>query len=173
MDDPNPDPIPWYVAHTKPRQERVAQENLLRQGYGVYLPLLKVFKALRNQQETRFEPLFPRYIFFQPADARQSIAPVRSTQGIAAIVRFGQVPAVLLPETLKTIQAFEAAYNASSFEEISSFKPGKAVVVTEGPFAGLEGLVSMVSEQRVVVLMHLLGQQQRLKFSPHQLSMAD
>ena len=88
-------------------------------------------------------------------------------------MRFGQVPAVLLPETLKTIQAFEAAYNASSFEEISSFKPGKAVVVTEGPFAGLEGLVSMVSEQRVVVLMHLLGQQQRLKFSPHQLSMAD
>lgn len=165
--------LPWYVAHTKPRQERVAQEHLLRQGYSVYLPLLKTFKSIRNRQDARFEPLFPRYIFFQPADAQQSIAPVRSTHGITAIVRFGQVPAILLPETLKNIQAFEARQNAASFEEISAIKPGQTVVVTDGPFAGLEGLVSMVSEQRVVVLMHLLGQQQRLKFAAHQLSVAD
>lgn len=164
---------PWYVAHTKPRQEYIAQENLLRQGYRVYLPLMKVFKSVRNRQEARFEPLFPRYVFFQPADVRQSIAPVRSTLGIAAIVRFGQVPAILSPETLKAMQAFEASRNAAGFEEISAFKPGKAVVVTDGPFAGLEGLVSMVSEQRVVVLMQLLGKQQRLKFGPHQLVVAE
>lgn len=167
------DLIPWYVVHTKPRQERVAQEHLLRQGYEVYLPLLKAFRVALDQQEARFEPLFPRYIFFRPANIQQSITPVRSTQGVAAIVRFGQAPAVLLPETLKNIQMFEASQNTASFEEISSLKPGKAVVVTDGPFAGLEGLVSMVSEQRVVVLMHLLGQQQQLKFSPHQLSVAD
>lgn len=164
---------PWYAAHTKPRQEHIAQENLLRQGYGVYLPLLKVFKSVRNRQEARFEPLFPRYIFFQPADAQQSIAPVRSTLGITAIVRFGQVPATLSVETLKAIQAFEAGRNTADFEEISAFKPGKAVVVTDGPFAGLEGLVSMASEQRVVVLMQLLGKQQRLKFGPHQLVVAE
>jgi len=165
--------MPWYVAHTKPRQEHIAQENLLRQGYGVYLPWLNVFKSVRNRQEARFEPLFPRYIFFQPADAQQSIAPVRSTLGITAIVRFGQVPATLSVEMLKAIQAFEASRNTADFEEISAFKPGKAVVVTDGPFAGLEGLVSMASEQRVVVLMQLLGKQQRLKFSPHQLVATD
>jgi len=163
---------PWYVAHTKPRQEHIAQENLFRQGYSVYLPLMKVFKNVRNRQVVRFEPLFPRYIFFQPADAQQSIAPVRSTLGISAIVRFGQVPAILSPETLKTIQAFESSRNAADFEEISTFKPGKIVVVTDGPFAGVEGLVSMASEQRVVVLMQLLGKQQRLKFGPHQLVVA-
>lgn len=165
--------IPWYVAHAKPRQERIAQEHLLRQGYGVYLPLLKVFKSTHSQQEVRFEPLFPRYLFFQPSSIQQSITPVRSTQGITAVVRFGQTPAVLQPETLKTIRAFEASRNAASFEEISSIRPGKAVVVTDGPFAGLEGLVSMASEQRVVVLMHLLGQRQRLAFKPHQVTVAD
>lgn len=162
----------WYVAHTKPRQERVALEHLTRQGYEVYLPLLKIFKNVRDRQDVRFDPLFPRYIFFRPASAQQSIAPVRSTQGVAAIVRFGQTPAVLQPETLKAIRAFEASQNTASFEEISTLKPGKPVIVTDGPFAGLEGLVSMVSEQRVVVLMNLLGQQ-RLKFSPHQLTVLD
>lgn len=165
--------MPWYVAHTKPRHEHIAQENLLRQGYNVYLPLMKVFKSVRNRQEARFEPLFPRYIFFQSADARQSIAPVRSTLGIAAIVRFGQASAVLSQETLITIQAFEASQNAADFEEISDFKPGKVVVVTDGPFAGLEGLVSRASGQRVMVLMQLLGKQQRLKFAPHQLAMVE
>lgn len=162
--------MPWYVAHTKPRHEHIAQENLLRQGYNVYLPLMKVFKSVRNRQEARFEPLFPRYIFFQSADARQSIAPVRSTLGITAIVRFGQVPAVLSMDALKTIQVFEGGQNTADFEEISAFKPGKTVVVTDGPFAGLEGMISMASVQRVVVLMQLLGKQQSLKFGPYQLA---
>lgn len=167
------DLTPWYVAHTKPRQEYVAKEHLLRQGYGVYLPLLKVFKRVRNRQEARFEPMFPRYIFFQPADVQQSISPVRSTQGISAIVRFGQMPAVLQPETLKFIQAFEASQNSADFDEVSNLKPGNTVVVMDGPFAGLEGLVSMASEHRVIVLMQLLGKQQFLKFSPHQLSVPE
>jgi len=98
---------------------------------------------------------------------------VRSTSGVTAIVRFGQVPAVLYPETLKIIQDFEVTQNAASFAEISPLKPGKAVIVTEGPFVGLEGLVSMASEQRVVVLMQLLGKEQHLKFSPHQLTVKD
>src|SRR5690606_17543360 len=37
------DPTPWYVAHTKPRQERTAAEQLRRQDFEVYLPLFKVF----------------------------------------------------------------------------------------------------------------------------------
>ncbi|HEX7387977.1 MAG TPA: transcription termination/antitermination NusG family protein [Castellaniella sp.] len=34
----------WYVAHTKPRAEHIAQEQLQRQDFEVYLPLFRVFK---------------------------------------------------------------------------------------------------------------------------------
>ncbi|WP_425544922.1 transcription termination/antitermination NusG family protein [Castellaniella ginsengisoli] len=37
-------PSAWYVAHTKPRQERTAAEQLRRQDFEVYLPLFKVFR---------------------------------------------------------------------------------------------------------------------------------
>ncbi|MFP4155860.1 MAG: transcription termination/antitermination NusG family protein, partial [Halothiobacillaceae bacterium] len=30
----------WYVVQTKPRQERIAEENLSRQNYAVYCPRL-------------------------------------------------------------------------------------------------------------------------------------
>jgi len=162
----------WYVAYTKPRQEQFARENLVRQGYSVYLPKLKVLKSLRHRQQVGFEPLFPRYLFFQPRDAEQSIAPVRSTQGVTSIVRFGGVPAVLQPDTLEGIRAFECCQNAVAFAERNSLQPGKTVVVTNGPLAGLEGLVAMVSRQRVIVLMHLLGEQTQVKLNPDQLRVA-
>lgn len=168
--------LPWYVAHTKPRQEHVAEEQLRRQQYGVYLPRLKVYRKGRGGAAAaitpRFEPMFPRYLFFHAGTPEQSIAPVRSTVGVSNLVRFGQEVAVVRPEILGGIEAFERHQNAAGFEEISPFRPGSSVVVTEGPFAGLDGLVAMASEQRVLVLMELLGKQQRLHFEPHQLAVA-
>ena len=37
-------PLPWYVAYTKPRQERIALENLEQQQFNTYLPLFKKLK---------------------------------------------------------------------------------------------------------------------------------
>ncbi|MBI4757212.1 MAG: transcriptional activator RfaH [Betaproteobacteria bacterium] len=169
-------PLPWYVAFTKPRQENVADEQLRRQGYGVYLPRLKVFRKGRSGGGAAvtacFAPMFPRYLFFRAGNPEQSIAPVRSTVGVTTIVRFGHEIAVMRPEVLRRIEAFERRQNAAGFDEISLFKPGTPVVVTDGPFAGLEGLVAMASEQRVLVLMELLGKPQRLHFKPHEIAAA-
>ena len=162
---------PWYVAHTKPRQERVALENLVRQGYCAYLPHLKVLKHWRGLPQIAFEPLFPRYLFFQPGRAEQSIAPVRSTLGVTSVVRFGGVPAVLQPGTLESIRDFESRQHAADFSELSALQPGKTVVVTSGPLAGLEGLVAMVSKQRVIVLMRLLGEETKVRLSPDELKL--
>jgi transcriptional antiterminator RfaH len=147
----------WYVARTKPRQEAVANGNLQRQGFATYLPKLKVLKRIRRQQVLRMEPMFPQYLFFRPAHAQHSIAPVRSTIGVLTIVRFGHQPALLSPERLDAISALEARQNESSIEELSAIQPGSRVVVVDGPLAGMEGLVSSVSAKRVEVLMHLLG----------------
>lgn len=38
----------WYVAHTKPRQEALALQQLQQQGFEVYLPLFKVYKKPRR-----------------------------------------------------------------------------------------------------------------------------
>lgn len=165
--------LPWYVVHTKVRQEQTAFENLARQGFCVYLPRIKVMKRCRGRQEVGFCALFPRYIFVQPGTAIHSIAPVRSTLGVAAIVRFGQEPAVLRPETLKTIRDFEVRQNDSSDEDICPFRPGERVRVVDGPLTGLEGLISRASQHRVFVLMHLLGQDTRVSLTRDQLLLAN
>ena len=161
--------LPWYVVHTKVRQEQVACDNLLRQGYAVYLPRIKLLKRVRRRQQMQQEPLFPRYLFVQPGSATNSVAPVRSTTGVTALVRFGQEPAVMRPEVLDSIRVFEIRRNEAHEEAISPFQPGARICVADGPLAGMEGLVSDVSHERVVVLMQLLGQETRVRLSHHQL----
>ncbi|MDP2851898.1 MAG: transcription termination/antitermination NusG family protein [Gallionella sp.] len=164
--------LPWYVVHTKVRQEQTACENLARQGYGVYFPRVKVLKRRRGRQQAQTEAMFPRYIFLQPGSQAHSIAPVRSTFGVFAIVCFGQEPAVMRPETLRSIREFETRQNAARDEDISPFQCDEQVRVVDGPLAGLEGLITEVSRDRVVVLMQLLGQDTRVNMSHHQLLVA-
>ena len=164
--------LPWYVVHTKVRQEQTACENLVRQGYIVYFPKFKLLKRSRGRQQARLEPMFPRYIFLQPESASHSISPVRSTLGVTTLVRFGQEPAVVRPETLKSIQEFEARRNEARDEEISPFRSGVPIRVADGPLAGMEGLICGISRERVTVLMHLLGHDTQVSLSHHQLLVA-
>lgn len=161
--------LPWYVAYAKARQEHVAKENLLRQGYSVYLPQIKVLRRIRGHHQPRLEPLFPRYLFVQPGSADHSIAPVRSTIGITGIVRFSHDPAVIRPETLRGIRELELRQSTATDEELNPFRPGERIRVAEGPLSGLEGLVSSASQQRIVVLMQLLGRDTRVSMNCDQL----
>lgn len=160
--------LPWYVVHTKVRQEQVAFDSLVRQGYVVYLPRIKILKRIRGRNQCRREPLFPRYLFIQVGSTTQSIGPVRSTVGVSALVRFGLEPATIQSEKLTSIREFESFRNEVSDDELSPFRPGGWIRVADGPLSGLEGLISDASHQRVVVLMQLLGQETRVSISQHQ-----
>ena len=159
----------WYVAYTKPKQETIAQDNLQRQKYHVRLPLVR--KVVRRQ--VALEPLFPRYIFLQPSSAEQSLSPVRSTTGVSSIIRFGMELAVLSEESCQRIMDFAQAQQDGGLESLLSVQGihvGDKVLVKSGPFSGLEGLVSAIAKDRVLVLMSLLGKSQPLKFQATELS---
>lgn len=160
----------WYVGRTKPRQEAIAEENLLRQGYQVYLPRLKVLKRACRRDEIGFEPFFPRYLFFKVACENQSIAPVRSTHGVSQIVQFGNRPAYLAEDALDRIRALESRQHQAGPH--GRARVGDPVVVTRGPFTGLGGLVAMVAAERVTVLMRMLGEQTKVTLRPRELRVA-
>lgn len=159
----------WYLAYTKPKGEVRAHQNLLCQGYLVQLPLVRMVA----RRKVALEPLFPRYIFFQPSSPQQSLSPARSTLGVSSIVRFGMKLAVLSDEHCAAIMAYSRAQqegDVGSLLDAQGIRPGKKVLIRSGAFEGLEGLVSMVAKDRVMVLMSLLGKDQILGFEPTQLS---
>ena len=150
----------WYVIHTKPSAETVAQVNLERQGYEVYLPRLLQSCLWRQRRRERIVPLFPRYLFLRLREGCQPLGPVRSSVGVSGIVRFGCRYAVVADEVIGGLQA--RAHPLTGLHRLSSplpLAPGAAVRVTAGPFDGLEGIFQRADgAERVVVLLKLLGQ---------------
>jgi transcriptional antiterminator RfaH len=159
----------WFIAYTKCKQEHIAEENLLRQGYDVLCPQIRVQK-LRNRRWTwAQEPLFPRYLFVGAAEGL-SWAPVRSTVGVASLVRFGgQVAAV--PETLvDTLRASAAEPQ----HHRPMYQQGQKVRIVAGSFATLEGVFDMADgAERATVLLDLLGRQSRVRVAVGEIVNAD
>ena len=157
---------PWYLVHSKPRAEAVALKNLLAQGYEAWFPLLKTLPARPSKAHPdgfAFAPLFPRYVFFRPAHAGQSIAPARYTTGVARLVAFGQAPALMAHAELSGLAQWVRNQHRQSAAQVLNLQPGTPVRIAQGPLAGLDALVGMAEHDRVVVLLELLGKQHRVE----------
>ena len=160
----------WYVGYTKPRLEALARDNLVRQGFEVYLPRYKLFK--RGHPDGVFEPMFPRYLLLRPQEAGRSLAVVRSTTGMVSLIRFGDVPATLADVVVAAIREREAERAAASRDALIPFVAGQAVRVVGGPLGGLAGIAHSVASQRVSVFLEMLGRPTRVLVAAQQLAAA-
>jgi transcriptional antiterminator RfaH len=155
----------WYLIHTKIRQERVALENLERQGFECFLPLIRAEKLRRGALQVVQEALFPRYLFIRLSTdlESQSWSPIHSTTGVSRLVTFGQAPGKISDELVTELRT----QTASEDVQLRHFEPGEQVVVTDGPFVGLEAIYQMAdAEDRVMVLLDILSKQVKLSVPP-------
>ena len=154
----------WYVVLTTPRQEDRANEHLLAQGFKAYCPTLEIEKIQRGKRVTVEEPLFPGYIFVESSEGVPTHT-IRSTRGARGLLMFGseiaKVSSMLIAE-------IKLGLISEKVDEDGQGKPllkqGDKVEIQEGPFAGLEAIFHEYDgDKRVIVLLNLLHQQQKLK----------
>jgi transcriptional antiterminator RfaH len=150
----------WYVCLTKPRQEAMAAKHIQEQGYDFYMPTLRRWQRLARGWRYKDEVLFPRYAFARPGRAGQGVGPLRSTPGVTTLVRFGPVLALLPDQHLQGLRQV-VADSAQGLPQ-HPMQPGQHVVFVEGPLKGLQGLVNAVANQRVQLMLTLLGRQQTI-----------
>ncbi len=149
----------WFVVFTKPKQEKLAAEHLQRQGYYCFLPFAKNPNKIRVRRViTVIEPLFPRYLFIKVDVQRQSIAPVRSTQGVSSIVMFGNRLANIPEHIIECIQNQISPETGCVELTPQALNAGDKVKILDGPLAGLEAVFKQSNAQnRALILMSLLG----------------
>jgi transcriptional antiterminator RfaH len=155
--------LAWYLVYSKPRQEGVAAENLSRQGYENYLPLIRTRRRRQGQYVTLIEPMFPRYLFIHLSDQTDNWGPIRSTLGVSSLIRFGDIPAQVPDGLIAALRGREDETGVQQFE-LPDFKPGDRVRIAEGPMAGYEGIFqARSSKERVVVLLDVVGKATRVQ----------
>ncbi len=163
----------WYLVQTKPRQERTALVNLERQGYRSFLPLIRLRRRHGGRAVTKVEAMFPRYLFVHLTEAVDNFAPIRSTIGVANLVRFGQRYAQV-PETLVTRLSADCDENGIIEHEALTPTVGDSVVVLDGPFAGYEAILAANKPRdRVAILLQLAGRHVQVELSLDQISRRD
>ncbi|MBU3713238.1 MAG: transcription/translation regulatory transformer protein RfaH [Limnohabitans sp.] len=148
----------WYVIHTKPRQEQRALENLQRQGFEAWLPMIELEKVRRSRLTRVTEPMFSRYLFIRLDTTQTNWSPIRSTLGVSKLVSFGNVPAAV-PDAL-----IDMLRESPPLTPQRLMNPGDEVQLVDGPLRGLRGIYQQHDgEARAMVLIELLSQPQSIQ----------
>lgn len=157
----------WYVVLTKPQQELRALQNLQQQGFNVFLPLINKEVLRRRTLKQQQEPLFKRYLFIQFDESTSPWHLIRNTLGVSELLRFGDRLAVVPDRVIHHLQTMQqAAY--------SLFNEGERLIVTDGPFKGLEVIYQIKDgEQRALVLLDLLNKTHHISLALHSLKKTD
>ena len=144
----------WYLIKTKAKQESLAILNLKNQNYHVYCPIAEI-----NNNSVI---LFPGYIFIQLDKKLQNWSPIRSTKGVLNFVRFGLHFAKIPDNVIKLIKLNELD-TVEKIQNLNNFKPGDQVQITDGIFKNCNAIFkSFKSDDRVILFLNLLGQQQTI-----------
>ena len=144
----------WYLIKTKPRQEIKAKQNLENQDYSTFCPMGKI--------NDRLVVLFPGYLFIQLNDKTQNWSPINSTKGVSYFVKFGLNFAKVPNRVIEFIKINQ--HNTSDkLINLNKFKPGDKVQISDGPFNNYMAIFKCYkSDERVILLMNLLGHEQSL-----------
>ena len=146
----------WYLIKTKPRQEKIAKQNLENQGYVTFCPITKI--------NNKLVILFPGYLFTQLNDKTQNWSPINSTKGVSHFVKFGLNFAKVPTSVIKFFKTNQHI-TTEKLINLNKFKPGDKVQISDGVFNNFVAIFKCYkSDERVTLLMNLLGNEQSLSF---------
>jgi transcriptional antiterminator RfaH len=146
----------WVVVNTHPHKEAFATENLERQSFSVYCPLVR--KQIRHARRVQdvLRPLFPGYLFVQIGPAMQRWQSIYSTFGVRSLVCCGERLSYLDDGFIRSLKAREL--EGAIVRPESPYTIGQQVRLSGGPFDGLVATIIDMSERdRLIVLMDLLS----------------
>jgi transcriptional antiterminator RfaH len=157
----------WYVVHTQPNAEAKALAHLRNQRFRTYLPRVAKRRRHARKVEEIAAPLFPRYLFVRLDLAAERWRAIRSTVGVADLVAHGDAPAPVPHGVVEAIRAREDERGLVVLGSAADFRQGDRVTIAEGALEGCVGLFEAATDdERVIVLLELLGREVRVRVPP-------
>jgi len=151
--------LPWIAVHTRVRSEKRVATILTHWGVETWAPTAPVRRRWSDRWQTVDWPLFPGYVFARvPVDHWY---PLLDVPGVFTVIKDGRRAAAVAPEVLANVRAFADRLLGvrAEPERVPWFAVGDAVLVRDGPFAGLSAhVVRTDGHQRVAIGLSLLGQ---------------
>lgn len=155
----------WFLAQLRPNCHKIAERNLLRQGFQTFLPMHEEVKRRPGQFVTKLRPLFTGYMFVGFDATKGSWRAVNSTYGITRLVSFGGEPQPVPLDLISRLM--RRCDEGGKLLPPPILNTGDAVKITDGPFAEFVATIEEInSDQRVWILLELMGRSTRVAVQP-------
>ena len=150
----------WYVAKTRARKEWLVETYLTEKlGVEVFLPLIRHPAGRKDG----WEPLFPTYIFCLVNPQSADWPEIRWARGLSYFLGAGPELFPVSDELIAHLKQRVSWWNEGGY--VPHFALGEQVMVTSGPFSGLEAIFQryVPARQRCQVLLEVLGRLTRVE----------
>ena len=150
----------WYAVVTHSQAEMWALQNLVRQGYDAYLPMIEEERrdtVTPTMQRIVSTVMWPGYVFVLTDIRRDNWRPIAHTNGVRSIL--GTHPERPAPLPVGLLEAIQAS--ADDRRIVRSAPPaiaeGSPLSIVAGPFADHRGVCLWSDATRVGIALSLFG----------------
>jgi transcription termination/antitermination protein NusG len=143
----------WYAVYTRANHEKRLVPEVEARSFESFLPVYTCIRRWKDRRVTLKLPLFPGYVFVRMA-LRDRLHLLR-IPSVVRLVGFESGPVALPDEEIEILRSgFSRGANA---EPHPFLNVGRRVRITEGPFAGLSGILKKRKNNlRVIVALDLI-----------------
>jgi transcription antitermination factor NusG len=128
----------WFPLHVRARHERTIRDEMMKQGYEVYLPMVKKRRRWSDRYKIIESPLFSGYLFVR-MDRRLKYY-VLEIPGVQGFIIFKGEMAHVPDFQIDFIQRM--LERPETFDVVNKIiKTGHRVRIISGPFIGMKGIV--------------------------------
>ena len=134
----------WYALWSKSHCEQLVCDQLAAKGFQVFLPKIEVWSRRNGGRHCIAVPMFPGYLFLHHAMDLNSYIEVLKTRELVRVLgdgrdrlrdRLAVVPDAEIDAIQKVVDAKLPA------QPYPYLREGQRVRITEGPLAGVEGIL--------------------------------
>lgn len=152
--------LSWYVVYTHPREEKLAVENLERQGFSTYWPRFRKQVTHARKVHEAVASLFPRYMFVRFDKTVPGWRTIASTRGVVGLVKNGNEPIGVPERMIGDIRAREDGDGFVVLGRQLTLEKGCRIQIKNPAFAGCDVFFEEKRDsERVVALLKLLGRE--------------
>jgi transcriptional antiterminator RfaH len=147
----------WYCLRSKQKHEHIAAAHLRElEGVSVFCPRVRFKRPTRQGLVWVTEAMFPSYLFAR-FDLAEMHRQVTYTHSVREIVRFTDRYPIIEDEVIAELRECVGIADVQELDYTPT--EGDRVKISEGAFAGVEGVVTHIlpARERVRVLMEFLG----------------
>jgi transcriptional antiterminator RfaH len=147
----------WFCLKTQPKREHIAAACLRQNAeVEVFCPRVRFRKRTSRGPVWFVESMFPGYLFAR-FDYVTYHRRVRQGVGVSGFVQFGERLGLLADELISELKAHLGKDELVEIEQ--KLEPGQNVEIIQGPFQGLEALVTryIAARDRVQILIEWMG----------------